>query len=137
MQQTAYTRQFHRDVYLPTEILDRVIEQRFMVRYSCHARERIATSFPPELAAQLPRHDTVLEVQAQDVVKVSFVSRPGGEEIDHVLLRRRMDSARDCILAVTLAGLVKTVWINYASDQHATLDRSVYTQPPPKETHGK
>lgn len=47
-----------------------------------------------------------------------------------VVARKPLDPTRDIVMAFLIREkLIKTVWVNLASDTHKTLDKSLYSQP--------
>jgi len=50
--------------------------------------------------------------------------------IEKIVVRRLIDEARDLVLVILPAtGVVKTLWINFISDTHKTLDITKYAKP--------
>jgi hypothetical protein len=65
---------------------------------------------------------TVLNPMHAELIEVEM---SGGAPVKAVF-RLPLDDRRDICLVVLPSGLVKTVWVNLASDAHKTLDASKY-----------
>lgn len=107
---------FHRDVYLP-------FPPHVTLTYlllSRHAKERAR-----EKGIRL---DNLTPETLLEVIEVTIQ----GSSITKMLVRGSYDSHRDiCIVFIpSLSGssFIKTIWLNYKSDKHATLDKSKFEQ---------
>jgi hypothetical protein len=114
---------FHKDVFMPKRVRGSVPNSIIRVKYSRHA----------ENAAKNDRYGVIpltptLNIGTMEIVEVEhydrgglvkFVAREVGQEKNRVLVVMRAETG----------WLVKTVWYNLASDNHSTLNRSLYERP--------
>lgn len=119
-QNTAALTQYHRDVYLPGALENRVLTYlvRLNGRYELtrHAAERAQ-----EKGIALP---TRIPVQKARVVEVTQL--PCGEVYKFLIRFCSGDGCNDICMSLNPHGRVPTVWLNQKGDRHRTLNRSRY-----------
>jgi len=109
---------YHRELGFPSHMRFREVVG---LTPSTHARRaasddrygsfEIPTSFDPVTW-------TVIEIEVINGALVKIVAR------------KALDSTRDLVMAFLIREkLIKTVWVNLASDTHKTLDKSLYSTP--------
>lgn len=118
---------FHTGVYVPDEVMKRVVGKTLRLRYSSHAIN--AAQDDRYGVIDLNRIPNPLRIDQGDIIEVERDDRSGG--VVKVLIRKTYDTVRDVILAVAGSGVpgegvVKTVWFNRKDDTHRTLDPSRY-----------
>ena len=110
---------------IPEQILKGIRGWRpFPLSYSRHALhaaldDKNGTINPSDFPREFT-HDWGLIVEVTE----------GDESIEKIVVRRAIDEARDLVLVILpLTGVVKTLWINFTSDNHKTLDKTKYAKP--------
>jgi hypothetical protein len=118
-------REYHKDVFLPPSLLAAVATLDFsLLHYSRHAR--LAALEDCVQVHELPRS---LALSDWTVVKVETIAG----RVSGLLIRRprTADPRLHIVLAIAAPDMVvRTVWINRASDNHRTLDRKKYVPAP-------
>lgn len=114
---------YHADLYLPRSVSLGLPFKSMSLLYSNHA---IAASKNDRYGTfELP---ATLEPQNAKVIEVAYSTET--KKVVKVVYRQQLDSQRDICIAVAIdprkGYVVKTVWINLASDSHRSLDASKY-----------
>jgi hypothetical protein len=116
---------FHRDIYLPADLVAQVRAVNYSrLDYSMHAvREAEADGLR---AHELPR---ALSLDDWGIIHVeTWSGRATGVLVRRTLLSR---PGWDLVLAVSVPDCrVKTVWLNETTDRHRSLDRKRYVAKP-------
>jgi hypothetical protein len=112
------TTQFHKDVFLPEEIvrqaLSLLVQGNGRFELTRHAAERVR-----EKGIRLP---STIPFQRVEVVEVTKV----GPRIDKFLIRFCHGDENDVCMSVGANGRVPTCWLNSKTDRHETLNRRQY-----------
>lgn len=118
---------FHKDVFAP----DFVFQANDIVklRYGPHAMEAAETDRYGDLRPHLPR---VVDLGDPDisVVEVELMRNAEKVSISKRVVRYPVSAKLTLVLVITADGFVRTVWGNETDDNHSTLKRHLYVQPP-------
>lgn len=111
---------------IPQRLLNELCHTRpFKLHYSRHARQEALN----DRNGRLSPDAFPLEFYTcwGKIVEVTIDER---ENIEKIVVRRCIDEARDLVLVILPStGVVKTLWINFTSDTHKTLDITKYAKP--------
>jgi len=118
---------FHTGVYVPNEVMKRVVGKTLRLRYTNHAIN--AAQDDRYGVIDLSKIQNPLRIEQDDIIEVERDDRTGG--VVKVLIRKGYDAIRDVVLAVSGSGVpgegvVRTVWFNQKDDTHGTLNTSRY-----------
>lgn len=108
---------YHYSIGFPDGIAEPDPEQ--VLTYSRHAMEQVAKKFanPTILPNVVGKDYRIIEVETI------------GNEVNKWVLRLPWHATEDLVLVVNRRGFVLTVWGQYHTDHHSTLDRSRYIDP--------
>lgn len=115
---------YHKEVGMPAKALEAWLGQQ-AVKLSDHARQACLN----DRYGKIDLHDgDSIEVEAEDIFEVEVLH---GKPVK-AMVRLAYDDARDMILALVIpsegVAVVKTVWLNMASDKHVTLKKELYNK---------
>ena len=111
---------YHKDVYLPDEVLNQIEKCRHFLTWSRHASK----------ARFDDRYGTVPQLGSVALNRVEFIEvQTNHDKVCKFVVRVPLDE-RDIVMVLMPTHpyelLVKTVWFNKKDDTHNTLDRSKY-----------
>lgn len=109
---------YHNKVYLPEQVQCSLPRGAFLLCYSQHAIDRAA-----QRRVKLP-----IYIKTETAQAVEVETNQAGKIIK-ILYRLTLTADRDlCIVVLTNKTVwrVKTVWVNDSTDNHGTLDKSIY-----------
>lgn len=113
---------YHKDVYLPKDVA-RVPSYDVRLKLGEHARRAAASDGLGDLTSYLPE---ALDFKQAELIEVEVVNG----HIAKRVVRLPATEEMDLILVVHPDGRVRTVWGNNKQDNHNTLRREKYVQPP-------
>lgn len=111
---------YHRDIYLPPELVKQFDGRKFILDLTRHAIQ--AAAHDRYGAITIPR---VVSVVGTEIVEAEIEL----DKVRKIVLRQSYDETRDLILVLVPDGMrarVKTVWLNLKADTHKTLRADVY-----------
>lgn len=110
------TKLYHRDVFVPAGIASAAGWLGRSLTYSRHALEEAVKDQLTYLPPTVPEDAQLIEIEVVD------------DHITKWVLRWYQDPARDLVAVVLPDGFVKTVWTNWGTDQHKSLNRNRYAR---------
>ena len=114
------TRLYHKDVFLPELVREDTVVR---LRYSRHAQAEADSDRYGHIS--LPQR-----LDTRDAVLIEAEVDPHRKEVLKRVYRTKLDEKRDMVLVVQPDGLVRTVWVNLATDKHGTLDKRKFSTLP-------
>lgn len=119
---------YHKDVFLPR----RIRESFLQLTRNGHGIQTLVASRHAENAAKTDRYG-VIDLPSQmtfDTMEIVEIEHDGNKCVKAVIREVGQEKNRVFVLMPICLGqwLVKTVWWNLASDNHRTLNRSVYAK---------
>lgn len=114
---------YHTDVFMPRRIWSQAIGE-VQIEYSHHARQAMQDDRYGDIPSR-----TSLTIQRDNIIEVEM----DGTCVNKLVVRHAIDYDRDMVTVLLKKfkqpWLVKTVWINLASDKHKTLNTTPYQKP--------
>ncbi len=114
------TQLFHREVYLPPEVLN-------MAAVTVHLK-------PTRHAIEAARSDrygsinmpSAITFCGKDVIEIETEDN----KVNKLVVRLSYDATRDVVYVFLTDGTLKTLWVNLKTDKHSSLKRHLYTLAP-------
>lgn len=115
---------YHKDVFAPGSIF--ASPGTLRVRYGHHAVQAAEDDRCGDLSRYLRPY---VDVDEAEIIEVEVTDG----KITKRVLRVPIAPNLDLVMVVKADGFVKTVWGNFASDTHKTLDRSKFVHAPQRK----
>lgn len=132
------TRRYHRDIFLPAELLLPFRERQFRLAYTKHAQSEVFRDFHLSKVARSNRGLSLPHLMYIDPATV-FEAESIDGKLSKIGIRLPFDATDDLILVLSPGHStdwqtdtlnVRTLWTNSIKDSHVTLDQAKYEPAP-------